>query len=137
MKIVTNLDKFPDKIPFEHWARRIMINTNIDEYRRNKRRKESISYQDFEEGSKVWNAYKFEHVHEKFNAEELENMIQSLQGDTQKVFNLYAIDGYSHKEISDMLAIPIGTSKWHLSKARSQLREMIELKLNKSKVKIS
>jgi DNA-directed RNA polymerase specialized sigma24 family protein len=44
----------------------------------------------------------------------------------QKVFNLYAIDGYSHKEIGEMLGFPEGTSKWHLSKARGILREMVE-----------
>ena len=137
MKIATNLDKYPKETPFEHWARRIMINTNIDEYRRNKKRKENISYQDFEEGTKAWNDYHLEDVYDKFNAEELENMIRSLKGETQKVFNLYAIDGYSHKEIADMLVIPVGTSKWHLSKARSELKAKIEMKLNKPKAPVS
>lgn len=58
-------------------------------------------------------------------AEELEKMIQRLPDMSRKVFNLYAIDGYSHKEIGEMLNISDGTSKWHVSFARKSLQEMI------------
>ncbi len=44
---------------------------------------------------------------------------------TQTVFNLYILEGYSHKEIAQLLKISIGTSKWHLSEARKNLQAMI------------
>ena len=52
------------------------------------------------------------------DAEELEQMIQTLPDMSKKVFNLYAIDGYTHKEIGEMLGMSDGTSKWHVSFAR-------------------
>ena len=61
-----------------------------------------------------------------FDAEELENMIKRLPPVSQKVFNLFAIDGFSHKEIGTMLGISDGTSKWHLSFSRKKLKEFIE-----------
>ena len=48
---------------------------------------------------------------------------------SQKVFNMFAIDGYSHKEISSMLGMSTGTSKWHVSSARKELKLMISAKM--------
>ena len=53
-------------------------------------------------------------------------MLAKLPDLTQKIFNLFAIDGYKHKEIGDYLGIPIGTSKWHVNDARKKLKVMLE-----------
>ena len=66
----------------------------------------------------------------RLEAEELEAMLHRLPEVTCRVFNLYAIDGYKHKEISAMLSISEGTSKWHLSVARKKLKKMISERLN-------
>ncbi|HEY0751846.1 MAG TPA: RNA polymerase sigma factor, partial [Chitinophagaceae bacterium] len=65
----------------------------------------------------------------KMNAKELLDMVRQLPPATQAVFNLYMIEGYSHKEIAALLGISIGTSKWHLSEARKQLQNMLEPKV--------
>jgi RNA polymerase sigma-70 factor (ECF subfamily) len=65
-----------------------------------------------------------------FDAEELEIMIRTLPPTSQKVFNLYVIDGYNHKEIGEQLNISEGTSKWHLSSARAKLKELMRKILN-------
>ncbi|KAB1062813.1 RNA polymerase sigma factor [Salibacter halophilus] len=131
LKIVTKLDKYNSDIPFEAWIRRIMINTVIDEFRKRKKEQETIEYTDFDD----------QHHHRqvemndadlRFDAEELELMLQNLPNVTQKVFNLHVIDGYSHKEVSDMLSISVGTSKWHVSNARKLLKEQIEKNKNKA-----
>ena len=62
----------------------------------------------------------------RFDAEQLENLLQRLPPVSRQVFNLFALDGYSHAEISTMLGISEGTSKWHVSFARSQLRDWIK-----------
>ena len=67
-----------------------------------------------------------------FEAEELLAMVQNLPPESRKVFNLYTVEGYAHKEIGDMLGISDGTSKWHLSFARKKLREMIANALEKA-----
>jgi len=62
----------------------------------------------------------------KIDADRIYNMITKLPPATQQVFNLYFIDGFKHKEISEMLDISEGTSKWHLSAAREKLKKMLE-----------
>jgi RNA polymerase sigma-70 factor (ECF subfamily) len=56
-----------------------------------------------------------------------------LPASSRSVFNLYVIDGYKHKEISEMLDISVGTSKWHLSNARKELQDLIAIHYNYEK----
>lgn len=62
----------------------------------------------------------------KLKASELLALVRSLPPATAAVFNLYAVEGYSHKEIADLLSISTGTSKWHLSEARKQLQQKVK-----------
>jgi RNA polymerase sigma-70 factor (ECF subfamily) len=64
------------------------------------------------------------------DGEEILAMIRQLSDATRYVFNLYAIDGFSHREIAEMMQISEGTSRWHLSEARRQLKTIIHLKEN-------
>ena len=66
----------------------------------------------------------------RFDEEELLIMIRQLPPMSQKVFNLYVIDGYNHKEIGEQLNISEGTSKWHLSSARQKLKAMLRKLIN-------
>jgi len=125
LKILKNLDKRQEKVPFEAWIRRIMINTVIDEYRKNKKTAGLIEYEDFQEETQHNQLYDHNEADKQFDAEELENMIKRLPPISQKVFNLHVIDGYSHKEIGTMLNISDGTSKWHVAFARQKLKGMI------------
>jgi len=137
MKIITNLNKFIFDVEFEYWIRRVMINTMIDEYRKNKRHNEVIKYGDIENEYMGNQASVLNRAEADYNAEELQHMIRLLPGDTQKVFNLFAIDGYSHKEIAKMMKMPLGTSKWHVSKAREILTKMIQRKNEHTKENVS
>ena len=125
MKILTNLDKYQEHVPFEAWSRRIMINTLIDDFRKNRKVRELIETTDFEH-EKIYNDdVDYNEAEQQFNAEELQDMINQLPPMSGKVFNLFAIDGFSHKEIGDLLGISDGTSKWHLSFARKKLQNMV------------
>ncbi len=135
LKILNNLDKYDDSTPFEAWIKRIMINTIIDEFRKNRKVKELIEYTNFEEEERYADQFDFNTADQQFDAEDLEVIIQTLPPMTQKVFNLYAIDGYTHKDIADLLDISDGTSKWHLSSARKKLQEAIQTKMNSAKVR--
>lgn len=125
LKIVTKLDMYNESVPFEAWIRRIMINTVIDEFRKNKKSKAAIEYTDFD-GVHEARSVSYNDADLMFEAEELQNMIQTLPPVSQKVFNLHIIDGYSHKEIAEKMDISVGTSKWHVSNARKILRGLIE-----------
>jgi RNA polymerase sigma factor (sigma-70 family) len=127
LKILNNLEKYNLAIPFKVWIRKIMVNTLIDEYRKNKREKERISYvedyfdsSDFSEANEALG---------RIDCKQIYDLIAKLPEATRQVFNLFVIDGYSHKEISVMLGISEGTSKWHLNAARQRLKEQLENKI--------
>ena len=116
------IEKYKYEIPFEAWIRRISINNAIDDFRKNLRRKDIIEYNDkikFEKNYTI-NEYELE-----INAEELNDMLFLLPKATNVVFNLFAIDGFSHKEISEKLGITTNTSKWHVKEARKKLKTLL------------
>jgi RNA polymerase sigma factor (sigma-70 family) len=69
---------------------------------------------------------------EKLNFEDILTTIRALPYATQTVFNLYEMDGFSHKEIAEQLNISDGTSRWHLAEAKKKLRELLEPLLTSS-----
>jgi len=126
MKILKNIDKYRAEAPFGAWIKRIMINTIIDEFRKNRKVRELIETTDFVDFNDNVGLVDYNTADQMFDAEEIEALIKRLPPMSQKVFNLFAIDGFSHKEIGKMLGISDGTSKWHLSFSRKKLREMME-----------
>lgn len=134
LKILNNLDKYRTEAPFEAWIRRIMINTIIDDFRKNRKVKELIEHTDFTDYEASIGLIDFNTADQLFDAEQLESFIKQLPSVSQKVFNLFAIDGYSHKEIGELLGITAGTSKWHLSSGRKKIREMMQQAINSTKV---
>lgn len=125
LKIVTKIESYKGDRPFEAWIRRIMINTIIDDYRKHNKDRNIIQFKDIlNDGTEnEWVEYNVADLN--FEAEELLGFIEKLPAESKKVFVLYAIDGYAHKEIAEMLDISDGTSKWHVSFARKKLRELI------------
>src|SRR6476661_7144732 len=127
LKILRNLNSYKPEIPFKAWIRRIMVNTLIDEYRKNKREKEKVTYVE-----EYYDNVDYSEVNEalsKINCSQIFEHVNQLPEATKKVFNLFVIDGYSHKEIGELLDISEGTSKWHLNAARQKLKELIGNKI--------
>lgn len=123
MKILSNLKSYKPEIPFKAWIRRIMINTLIDEFRKNRREHEKLTYVE-----NYFDSSSFSEANEaldRLNVQQIYDHIGKLPEATRNVFNLYVIDGFSHKEIGQMLDISEGTSKWHLNAARMKLRESL------------
>ncbi len=134
LKILTNLDKYRPEVSFAAWSKRIMINTLIDDFRKNRKVKELIETKDFHSEEVEISGFDWNTADQQFDAEQLEYLIQQLPPMSRKVFNLYAIDGYTHKEIAKALGISEGTSKWHLSSSRQKLMEMMKRIVNTTKV---
>ena len=123
LKMFRNIGQYDAaKASLYTWMRRVMINTAIDYIRRQHIHADMDMLPDFEEGPGVENEALL-----KFSGEELLNMIRQLPNTTCLVFNLYAIDGFNHREIGELLQISEGTSRWHLSEARKQLKTLIHL----------
>jgi RNA polymerase sigma factor (sigma-70 family) len=120
IKVFEKINQFGFKGSFEGWVRRIMVNTALEKYRvhyRHVSTDENIVTDDNEESNDIT---------ADLNARELIGIIQELTPGYRVVFNMYALDGYSHKEISEMLNISEGTSKSNLSRARTILQEKVK-----------
>jgi len=120
LKIFAKLGQLQPGGSFKAWARRIFVNTAIDHYRKYKR------YQHTLEITQVHTEFVKPEAIDQLAVEDLLKMINQLSPGYRLIFNLYAIEGYSHKEISEKLNISEGTSKSNLFKARMRLKKMIE-----------
>jgi RNA polymerase sigma factor (sigma-70 family) len=119
VKIFLNLDKFKNEGSFEGWARRITVNHLITEYRKSKR---MGSVSDLESVIDISEAQ--ESVNSALLYEELIKFVNLLPEGKKLVFNLAVIEGYSHKEIAELLNITEGASRGQLAKAREMLIEI-------------
>src|SRR3954470_22652300 len=118
-KVFTKIETFDASRPFKAWLGRIMTNVSIDHYRANLKMAYSS---DLETAEHIDDGT---YTDSNLNYNDLLAMVQKLPQAYRTVFNLFAIDGYSHEEIADMLNINIGTSKSNLFKARQKLKQMI------------
>lgn len=123
LKILTSMDKYKKEVPFKFWIRKITVNTIIDEYRKNKKLKETMSQVELSEEHSYADAYDLNEYFKKTEAEELLKMIDALPEMAKNVFNMYEIDGFSHKEIAQTLNISDGTSRWYLNYAKTELKK--------------
>ncbi|MGM9477569.1 RNA polymerase sigma factor [Pedobacter sp. GSP4] len=119
-KAFKNIDKYEASKSFMPWLGRIITNTAIDHYRANLKFADHADILDHE------NIVQLSSVYDKLAYNDLLALIQDLSPAYRTVFNLFAIDGYSHEEIAEMLGISVGTSKSNLFKARQKLQEMLK-----------
>lgn len=130
LKILDNLEVFNQEVPFEAWCKRIMINTLIDAYRKKCSKPQTGDFEEWSHNGEL--GISLNDALEAFTAEDLEKMLHSLPETSRKVFNLYVIDGFNHKEIGEQLNISEGTSKWHVNHARSKLQQIMKDMMNPS-----
>lgn len=126
MKILKGLESIDEKVNFAAWSKRIMINTLIDEYRKKKNYQNHVSSKETERELDVEAGPSDNEAESDLGYQNLLTLIAQLPEISGRVFNLYVIDGYNHKEIGELLGMSEGTSKWHLSTARKLLREKLE-----------
>jgi RNA polymerase sigma factor (sigma-70 family) len=122
MKIFEKLSQFEQKGSLEGWMRKVMVNQALLTLRKNRHLAMEVNYDGQQEGMGSYAAPV------DLEAEDLMKLVHELPVGYRTVFNLYAIEGYSHKEIQELLGITESTSKSQLSRARALLQQ----KLNKS-----
>jgi RNA polymerase sigma-70 factor (ECF subfamily) len=123
IKVFKNLEKFRGEGSFEGWMRRIFVNTSIEQFRRKTKLATVSETKETNIEDKEWSA--LDTIAEK----DIIKIIQKLSPGYKQVFNMYVIEGYTHKEIGDILGISEGTSKSQLARAKVILQKMVEDKL--------
>jgi RNA polymerase sigma factor (sigma-70 family) len=122
VKIFEKISQYEGRGNFEGWMRRIMVNTALAEFRKHRHLSiEAMQKNEYEQEADG-------NLDCNLTAEELLEVIKELPPQYKMVFNLYAIEGYNHKEIGEMLGISEGTSKSNLSRAREILKTKVKLK---------
>ena len=120
IKVYRNISKYKFNGSLEGWIRRIMVNTAIDHFRKNK----TVFFVEDEDGFLLENT-KIEsenEIYSRFGEEVIMKAIELLSPAYKTVFNLNVIEGFQHKEIAQKLGISEGTSKSNLAKAKIKLR---------------
>jgi RNA polymerase sigma factor (sigma-70 family) len=123
IKVFKNLDKYRGDGSFEGWMRRIFVNTSIEQFRKKTKMTTVAEPQEHNIEDKELGA--LDTIAEK----DVIKIIQKLSPGYKQVFNMYVIEGYTHKEIGDILGISEGTSKSQLARAKVILQKMVEEKL--------
>ncbi|WP_299202532.1 RNA polymerase sigma factor [Brumimicrobium sp.] len=121
IKVFKNLHRFEHKGSLEGWIRRIIVNTALDQIRKYKKEQTNVELDD----SPFEIVQKSDAV-ERLQAEVLMEIVQELPDGYRIVFNMFAIEGYSHKEIAEQLNITESTSKSQYSRAKSVLRKTLK-----------
>jgi len=119
LKIFTHLGSYKSEGSFEGWIRRIMVNESISQLRRNKKF-------DFNDATEIENSIEhITYIESELEVNEIQKMIDSLPEGYKTVFVLYAVEGYKHSEIAELLQISESTSKSQLFKARKALQDIV------------
>jgi RNA polymerase sigma factor (sigma-70 family) len=122
-KILRYLGSYRIAEPFKPWVRKVMINSLIREYKKEKALTLNLVYvQDYLDSAKYT---ELNEIIGQINTQQMYEYVARLHPTARQVFNLFIVDGYQHKEIAAMLDISEGTSKWYLNQAREKLRDMI------------
>jgi RNA polymerase sigma-70 factor (ECF subfamily) len=120
IKVFENIKQYQEKGIFEAWLRKIFMHTALTKYRE----KKLMLLPDYKETEYLLDSNQ-EDVLSKISTNDLLCLIQQLPPAYRLVFNLYAIEGYSHREIAEMLGLQEGTSKSNLSRARQILQQKL------------
>jgi RNA polymerase sigma-70 factor (ECF subfamily) len=116
LKVFKNITQYNPEYSFKGWLRKIIINTSIDYYRKNKKKYQlkeiNLENIDLSDCSQL----------EKFNIEDLQVLLNELTENQRLVFNLYEIEGYKHQEIAQKLNITESSSRTILTRAKVILR---------------
>ncbi|GAB3913580.1 RNA polymerase sigma factor [Mucilaginibacter boryungensis] len=119
IKVFNTMAQYDVAKPFKAWLRTIIVNTAID------RRRKELKHQANMELDNAMPLSAGTYIIENISAQDILKLMDTLPVIQRTVFNLYEIDGYSHDEIADMMAIPASSSRVYLTRAKEKLRKLI------------
>ncbi|SFF27804.1 RNA polymerase sigma factor [Thermoflexibacter ruber] len=128
IKIFQNIQNFNFDSSLDYWIKRIVVNTAL------KQNRKILEKMHMEDVAEIHDEPVADTVFATHNFQELLKMIQKLSTGYQVIFNLYAIEGYKHSEIAEMLGISEGTSKSQYARAKAQIQKMLEKEEEKIRI---
>ena len=125
LKVLQHLGQFDHTGSFKAWVSKITLRSIIDEFRSQQKHYQQHVYYGQLSQEMDWPSEEVNHLAEETDLDHLLAVINRLSPMDKQVFNLFAIDGFGHKEIATMLNISEGTSKWHVHEARKKIKEAL------------
>ena len=122
LKIYFSIGDFSGTGSFAGWLRKVAVNTAITHYHKNLKHRYHIEIEEYVSVETGTSSFE----EDMFSSEELFKVLNELPAGYRMVFNLYAVEGYKHKEIAEMLGIDTNTSKSQYSRAKAVLRDKLE-----------
>ena len=123
LRVFKKLDTFSFKGSLEGWIRKLVYHSISEYYKKNSKYLQFLVFEDRDRAVA-------ERAMDNIYVEDILKMVDLLPPATQQVFRLYAIEGFTHPEISKKINISVGTSKWHLAAARKKLKHLISTSNN-------
>lgn len=120
IKVFDKINSFNSEGSLEGWIRRIISNTAVDHYRKKSTLRKFIEFDATPSDKTGQN-----NISDSIHANEILDQVRKLPDGAQVIFNLYAVEGFSHKEISEKLQISEGTSKSQVNRARTLLQKLL------------
>lgn len=127
IKVFKKIGSFRSEGSFEGWVRRIFVNTAIEHYRK------KIYLQPITDLEENTLEGKYLSVLDSLAEKDIINLVQQLSPGYRTVFNMYVVEGYTHKQIAELLGISEGTSKSQLSRAKQILQQLVQTFIEKRK----
>lgn len=118
LKVFKKIDQYENKGSFEGWMRRIVFHSMADSVRKEANYLKFMVFEDHDQKVK-------HRIMDSLYEKDILKLIDQIPAASGEIFLLFAVEGYSHKEIAELKNISIGTSKWHLSEARKKLQKLI------------
>lgn len=128
MKVLEKIDEFDTSKPFRPWYGKILVNSAIDKYRREKKHSLHLDISDIAATEE-----REPEIDAELSAADILNLFSHLPEQYRLIFNLSEIEGYTHEEIGNMLGITASTSRANLTRARKMLRELYARQFNPAK----
>ena len=125
IKVFNKIGSFRKEGSFEGWIRRIFVNTAIEQFRK------KVYLQPITEMDEDTLEGKYLSVLDRLSEKDIIQLVQQLSPGYRTVFNMYVVEGYTHKQIAEMLGISEGTSKSQLSRAKTILQDLVKTYLEK------
>lgn len=129
IKVFTQIHTYSFKGAFAGWIYRIFVTTSLEYLRKTDALRSSVDIMDYNEQLKDVDVS----VLDRLSEEDLMDCVKALPTGYRTVFNMYAIEGYSHKEIAEALGISVATSKTQFLRARTALQKSVKLLMNNHK----
>lgn len=127
IKVFNKINSYRGEGSFEGWIRRIFVNTAIEHFRK------KTYLQPITETEENTVEGKYLSVLDSLAEKDIVQLIQQLSPGYRTVFNMYVVEGYTHKQIAEMLGISEGTSKSQLSRAKLILQDMVKTLIERRK----